>query len=159
MTGKEIVIRAATTQADFIIAKELILEYVNWLGMDLSFQNFDSEIGNLKEMYSAPTGGLLLAMVNGQAAGIAGIRKFESNDCELKRMFVKSDYRNLGIGKELLKAAIALAKSLNYNTIKLDTADFMVSAIRLYQANGFVEIPSYRYNPHESAKYFELVLS
>jgi GNAT superfamily N-acetyltransferase len=61
-------------------------------------------------------------------------------------------------GKQLLTAAIDLARRLGYAAIKLDTADFMRSAIGLYLAHGFVETPPYRYNPHEEARYFELKL-
>jgi putative acetyltransferase len=64
----------------------------------------------------------------------------------------------MGIGKLLLRKCIETAKALNYNSIKLDTADFMNAAIKLYTDHGFVEIPAYRFNPHEHAKYFELIL-
>lgn len=144
--------------ADFQAAEALIREYVAWLGIDLSFQNFDAEMADLPAMYAEPDGGLLLATVNGTYAGVAGIRKFTEGDCELKRMFVRAEYRNLGLGQRLLTASVELARRLGYAAIKLDTADFMQAAIRLYRANGFVEIPPYRFNPHDEARYFELTL-
>jgi len=159
MKKPSIEIKIAKDSDDFIDAKTIILEYVEWLGMDLSFQNFDSEINNLSEMYCEPNGGLILATINDKTVGVVGIRKFENKDCELKRMFVKEDFRNLGIGRLLLEHAIELAKKLNYDTIKLDTSDTMKPAIKLYTDNGFKELQAYRYNPHESAKYFELKLN
>ena len=158
MKKPSIEIKLAKNFNDFMDAKTIILEYVDWLGMDLSFQNFDNEINNLAEMYCEPNGGLILASVNSKTVGVVGIRKFENKDCELKRMFVKEDFRNLGIGRLLLENAIELAKKLNYDTIKLDTSDIMKPAIKLYTDNGFKELPAYRYNPHESAKFFELKL-
>ena len=152
----DIEIILARREDDFQAAKNLILDYVAWLGMDLSFQNFNAELADLPAMYAEPTGGLLLVTVNGQYAGVAGIRKFADGECELKRMFVRAEYRNLGLGQRLMTEALALAKRLGYAVVKLDTADFMQAAIRLYQANGFVEIPPYRFNPHEQARYFEL---
>ncbi len=152
----EIEIVPAQQDADFRVATELIREYVAWLNIDLSFQNFDAEMAQLPAVYAGPDGGLLLATVNGRYAGVAGIRRFTERDCELKRMFVRAEYRNLGLGQRLVTEAIALARRLGYATIKLDTADFMEAAIRLYRANGFVEIPPYRFNPHEEARYFEL---
>ena len=157
--SRKIDIKLAITENDFSEAKKLISEYIIWLGFDLAFQNIDKEMNSLQEMYSKPVGGLLLAMVDGKPAGVAGIRKFEGNDCELKRMFVKADFRGIGLGKELIVAAIELAKNLNYKCIKLDTADFMKDAISLYARNGFIEIPAYRFNPHEAARYFELKLN
>ena len=151
-------IRMVKNTVDIRIAKELILEYVDWLGYDLSFQNFDKEIDTLQETYGPEHGGLFIAFRNGQAIGVAGIKRFTDRDCELKRMYVQPGSRGFGIGKLLLTACIAIAKDLNYHTIKLDTADFMKPAIKLYTANGFVEIPAYRHNPHEEARYFELAL-
>ena len=158
MAIRNIAVTIAGNAQDFAIGKEIILEYVAWLDFDLSFQNFDDEINALEQMYSAPVGGLLIAKVDNEPAGVAGIRRFDNDDCELKRMFVKQGFRGLGLGKALLLESIELAKQLGYKTIKLDTADYMKDAIQLYVQNGFVEIPPYRYNPHESAKYFTLKL-
>lgn len=151
-------IKMAETATDFANAKKLILEYVDWLGIDLSFQNFDKEMAGLPEMYNHKDGGLFIAYINEEAVGIAGIRRFNKNDGEIKRMFVQPNSRGLGIGQLLLNHCIDNARKLNYDTIKLDTADFMKSAIKLYTDNGFMEIGAYRHNPHESARYYELKL-
>lgn len=74
-------------------------------------------------------------------------------------MFVKDEAKGMGIGKLLLEKCIDTAKSLNYNSIKLDTAEYMKAAIKLYTDYGFIEIPAYRFNPYDHAKYFELVIS
>ena len=156
MINPDIKIRTANGENDFSEGREIILEYAASLGFDLSFQNFDDEINNLREMYSEPHGCLLLASYNDKIVGVAGIRKFENNDCELKRMYVKPEYRKSGIGKLLLEYSIEIAKKLNYTNIKLDTIASMKTAIKLYLEYGFKEIPPYRYNPNESARYFEL---
>ncbi|MCK0189858.1 GNAT family N-acetyltransferase [Arenibacter sp. F20364] len=154
----KIKIKLASTATDFSNAKELILEYVAWLGIDLSFQNFEKEMEGLPQMYSPSEGGLFIAYKDGDAVGIAGLRKFSELDGELKRMYVKPNSRGLGLGALLLTACLDAAKKLKYQTVKLDTADFMKSAIKIYTDNGFVEIPAYRHNPHESARYYELSL-
>jgi carbonic anhydrase len=154
----EIKIKRAQNGGDFFAAKELILEYVRWLGIDLSFQNFDKEMDTLPATYGNPDGGLFIALRNEKPVGVAGIKRFNERECEVKRMFVQPDSRGFGIGKLLLTECIKIAKRLNYETIKLDTADFMKSAIKLYTDNGFVEIPAYRHNPLELARYFELGL-
>lgn len=155
MKPQNVKITTAFTINDFSECRKLILEYVEWLGFDLCFQNFEEEIDNLQEMYSEPHGGLLIATIDDISVGVAGIRKYENNDCELKRMFVKEGYRHLGIGRQLLEAAIGLAKKMNYTKIKLDTLSSMTSAIKLYLSYGFVEIQPYRYNPKETARFFE----
>lgn len=159
MTGNPVEVRSAQIAKDFDDAKALIIEYVAWLNMDLSFQNFDSEMSSLPEMYSKQNGGLFIAYVDGMPVGVAGLRRFSETESEVKRMFVKPEARGLGAGKLLLTKCIETATDLQYKSIKLDTGDFMKAAIRLYADHGFVEIPAYRFNPHESARYFELKLA
>jgi len=156
--GNSIQLKEVETEEDFSKAKILILEYVTWLGIDLSFQNFDHELNTLSETYSSPNGGLCIVLKDDKAVGIAGIKRFNETECEVKRMYVQPESRGLGIGKLLITHCIEIAKSLNYDTVKLDTADFMKSAIKLYIDSGFIEIPAYRHNPYEEARFFEMKL-
>ncbi len=144
---------------DYSDAKQLILEYVAWLGIDLAFQNFDQEMEGLPNMYNSTDGGLFIAYLDTKPIGVAGLRRFSATEAEVKRMFVQDEAKGKGVGKVLLQKCIDTAKQLNYQSIKLDTGDFMKAAIHLYTSHGFVEIPAYRFNPHESAKYFELDLT
>lgn len=156
---RSVEIRLAQHPQDFLDATQLILEYVSWLGFDLAFQNFDQEMAGLPDMYNPKDGGLFIAYLEAKAVGIAGLRRFSVTDAEVKRMFVKDEAKGMGIGKQLLRKCIETAKTLNYQSIKLDTAAFMHAAIKLYTDHGFVEIPAYRFNPHDHARYFELVLT
>jgi putative acetyltransferase len=149
----------ATTEQQFADARSLILEYVEWLNFDLSFQNFDQEMASLPAMYNVDDGGLFIVYLNGMPAGVIGLRRLSEREGEVKRMFVKETARGQGIGKLLLTTCIDTAKALRYNTLKLDTADFMKAAHKLYAEHGFLEIPAYRYNPQEGARYFELDLT
>ncbi len=155
----QVSIKTAQTNADYLLAKKLILEYSTWLGFDLSFQNFDEEMEGLPEMYNEENGGLFLAVKNNVVVGVAGLRRFSATESEVKRMFVKEEARGFGIGKLLLQKCIETARKAGYKKVKLDTTDFMQSAIKLYINTGFVEIPAYRYNPHKAARYFELDFS
>ncbi|TAG32109.1 MAG: GNAT family N-acetyltransferase [Sphingobacteriia bacterium] len=152
-------IKQAQSTADFLVAKALILEYTAWLGIDLSFQNFDAELATMPTTYGDSNGALFIVFNNNNPVGVAGIKRFSNHECEVKRMFVQPSSRGLGIGEILLTNCIQAAKKLNYSCIKLDTAGFMKSAIKLYTDNGFIEIPAYRHNPYEEAKFFELDFS
>jgi carbonic anhydrase len=156
--NRSIEIRLASHSQDFLDAKQLILEYVSWLGFDLAFQNFDQEMAGLPDMYNPKYGGLFIAYLDAKPVGVAGLRKFSETDAEVKRMFVTDEAKGMGAGKLLLRKCIETAKTLNYKSIKLDTAAFM-TAIKLYTDHGFTEIPAYRFNPHDHARYFELVLT
>ena len=56
-------------------------------------------------------------------------------------MYVKPDYRGLGLGKALLETLIARAKDVQY--IRLDSARFLTSAHNLFRAFGFQDIEPY----------------
>lgn len=150
----------AKTENEFQKAKVLFLEYAKSLNFDLCFQNFESELNTLNIQYNLPCGALVLVLdENDFEIGCVGIRKLDGKTSELKRMYVKKEFRNKGIGKKLLQMVIEESKKLGYEKIQLDTISTMKEAIYLYEKFGFVEISAYRYNPFENAKYFELSLS
>lgn len=145
---------------DFRKARNLFIEYANSLDFDLHFQNFDKELGEIDIQYNKPSGGLILILhrQTGEEVGCAGIRKSEEKIAELKRMFIRLEHRNKGLGNELMRKAIELAKDLGYENIRLDTLDTMKSAIALYEKFGFKQTGAYRYNPHDNVRFYELIL-
>lgn len=139
-------------------AKELFVEYSRSIGVSLCFQGFDEELDSLPGKYSPPTGSLMLAFVDGKAAACAALRFVSEEICELKRVYVRYDYRGLGLGREIVEIMIEEAKALGYGYIRLDTLPTMTSAQKLYRSLGFHEIAPYIFNPHEGSLYMELKL-
>jgi len=90
--------------------------------------------------------------------GCVGIRQFNDQIAELKRMYIRKDHRQKGYGRLLLDEAIGLSRELIYDRIRLDTLESKLAAIKLYLSSGFREIESYRFNPQVGAKYYELNL-
>ncbi|MBX2896441.1 MAG: GNAT family N-acetyltransferase [Cyclobacteriaceae bacterium] len=152
----EITITTATSEQDFELAKKLMKEYAADIGVDLSFQDFETELKNVATRYTEPDGTFVIAYHNNQPVGCFGIRKMDSRTCELKRMYLRREARGNGWGEKLLKAAIDKAAALNYQCMRLDTLPSMTSAIRLYQKVGFKEIEPYRFNPIAGSKFMEI---
>ena len=146
----------AGTDEEYRNAANLFKAYAAWLNIDLSFQHFDEELLEIKTMYAATDGGIILCKNRNDYIACVAIRKITNETAELKRMFVKPAYQGQGIGKILLEKAIELAKSANYSCIRLDTLNHMLPAINLYKQYGFYEIPAYYHNPNSNAVYFEL---
>jgi putative acetyltransferase len=146
----------ANTDEEYKYATMLFKEYAAWLNIDLGFQHFDAELMRIKTMYGLPQGGIILCKAGDEFIGCVGIRKIDSDTAELKRMFIKPAFQKQGIGKVLLQKAVELAKTLDYTAIRLDTLNYMTSAIKLYKQYGFYEIPAYYNNPNETAVYFEI---
>lgn len=138
--------------------KQLFLEYAISLKVDLAFQDFESEIKLLPGKYGPPHGVLIIALVDDNAAGCIALRKISEDTCEMKRLYVRDDYKGLGIGKNLIKMILKDASRLNYDYIRLDTLPTMKKAQELYTSLGFYDIEPYVYNPIKGTKFMELKL-
>lgn len=147
--------KTANSIKAFEDGKNLFQQYATSLEIDLSFQDFISELAAIDKQYNMPEGALILAYNDDIAVGCAGIRKLDTQTAELKRMFVLPEFRKYKIGATLLQLAIDNAKHLGYNIIRLDTLPSMTQAQNLYRSFGFYEIPAYRYNPVEGTVFME----
>lgn len=136
--------------------KQLFLEYSQSLKIDLSFQNFEEEVKELPGKYEQPDGALIIALADGKPAGCIALRKISEDTCEMKRLYVRDDYRGFGIGRRLINMIIKEASILNYHYIRLDTLQTMKKAQDLYISLGFYDIESYVYNPISGTRFMEL---
>jgi len=139
-------------------AKQLFQEYAESLEFDLCFQNFDQEMDDFPGQYSPPLGRLFLALSETRPIGCVGLRYFEKGICEMKRLYVRPDFRGQKAGRLLAEATIKAGKGIGYEIMRLDTLQPMKSANILYNSLGFREIDPYRNNPIKGAIYMELHL-
>ncbi|MGN6567270.1 MAG: GNAT family N-acetyltransferase [Flavipsychrobacter sp.] len=146
------------TPKEFDQASKLFTEYAASLGVDLSFQHFEEELQTIDVEYNKSNGALILAYNGAEAIACAGIRKFEDGVAELKRMYVKPEYRGQKISIQLLERAIKIARQLGYKKIRLDTLHSMTKAQQIYRTSGFYEISAYRFNPLPGTIYMEKML-
>ncbi|HAY26493.1 MAG TPA: carbonate dehydratase [Candidatus Accumulibacter phosphatis] len=138
--------------------RQFIRNYAAWLGVDLSFQDFDQEMASLPGAYSPPAGRLFYAERDGKPAGCVAIRPFSAGLCELKRLYVEPAHRSYGVGRDLTLAAIKAAKEIGYRKLLLDTLPAMRVAVKLYRELGFKETPAYYQTPLEGTMFLALDL-
>lgn len=138
--------------------RQLFLEYAQSLKVNLAFQDIETEFKTLPGKYGPPDGVLILALFDGKAVGCAALRKIYGDTCEMKRLYVRDDYKGLGIGKRLIAMIIEEASRLNYHYIRLDTLPSMKKAQNLYISLGFYDIEPYTYNPIKGTRFMELKL-
>jgi GNAT superfamily N-acetyltransferase len=139
-------------------ARLLFTEYVASLGFDVSFQNVADELAHLPGRYAPPSGRLLLALHEDQAAGCVALKPLNDQTCEMKRLYVKPPYRNLRIGKALVDALIREAQVAGYRWMRLTTVVTMEQALSIYHSWGFKEIPVYCHHPVPGTIFMELAL-
>ena len=139
--------------------RRLFTEYQHWLGIDLSFQNFEAELNSLPGCYAAPTGAIFLATENSNPIGCVAIRQFSESEAELKRMYVVPEARGRGVAKALLQQAVGMASLQGYKSIVLDTLPSMESAKKLYSQFGFVPTTPYYNSPISGTEYYRHVCS
>jgi putative acetyltransferase len=142
--------------------RQLFQEYAASLNIDLCFQNFETELQQLPGEYAAPRGALLVAVVDGTYAGCCALRPLDSADypnaSEMKRLYVRPNFRGLGVGRLLAEGVLDAARQCGYNCVLLDTLDDMEAARALYEDLGFVDVPPFYYNPIPGAHYLKAEL-
>lgn len=93
----------------------------------------------------------VLALADDHAVGCGAIRRLESGDAEIKRMYVAPAGRRKGVARAILAALEVEARALGAARLILETGNKQVEALALYRREGFEEIP--RYEPYVDAQH------
>lgn len=156
VTETEPTITLATSAEDLEDVRTLFLEYAHSLGWDLTQGGrLAEEIENVPGPYRPPSGCLLLARVEDRAAGVLGLQAVPEDARvlgvgaehfgELKRLYVRPEYRRHGIARALMKRAEDEARARGYRSLVLTTsAEMMPLAQDLYDALGYQTTETYR---------------
>ena len=95
-----------------------------------------------------PRGGFLLATIDGQPVACGALKTISRRIGSLKRMWVAEEVRGLGIGRRMLQALEAQARTLGLAMLRLETNDALQEAISLYRRAGFHEVPAFNADPY-----------
>lgn len=145
----------ARTPEQIDAVRTLFGEYAASLGWDLTAGWIADELAGLPGPYAPPEGSLMLAEVAGTPAGALGLQRvpaaarFDDVDVtrsgELKRLFVRPEFRHHGVGQALMRRAEEEARVRGYDALLLTTnAEMFPLAQRLYDELGYVETTPYR---------------
>jgi GNAT superfamily N-acetyltransferase len=121
--------------------RQIFIEYQQWLNFSLCFQGFDKELAELPGTYSPPNGRIYIALYDEQIAGCIALRPMnEQGICEMKRLFVREEFRGKGIASGTNHRRCA-GDRLPHNAAGYVTADGN-SACDLYKTgiHGYSEI-------------------
>lgn len=147
-----ITVRPCNTEAEFAVAGDLIAELGVWdsaetkkLGLSQQdvldfYYTKDSVLPGTNALGPAL---MLLGRVGADVGGCIAYRQIDPAICELKRLYVRPDFRRTGLGRTLVSCLISHARSADYRIMRLETVSFMQRAIDLYEEMGFVRCDPY----------------
>ncbi len=139
-------IQRATLEKDLNHIRELFSEYQNWLDADICFQGFQEELQNLDGKYDC----ILLARFNDTVCACVGFCPSDIKEvCEIKRLYVRENFRKLGIARTLVEESLQRAKDAGYQKMQLETLQRLGPAIKLYESLGFTHRDTFDDNPFD----------
>jgi GNAT superfamily N-acetyltransferase len=143
--------RQAQTDEDLSKVREPFWEYLQWANGRVNEEfGVSFDIATMLEddmrglgIYFPPNGRLLLISEGGRSAGLACLKKLRDGVGEVKRMYVRAEFRGRGLGRGVLEALLSEARQIGYSIVRLDSARFMKAAHSLYRSAGFREVEPY----------------
>ena len=138
--------------------RELLREYPSSIPVPLEVDDFEGWLATLPGPYSPPLGRSLVARCDGALAGCVLLRSIDGDAGEVKRLYVREQFRGLGVARALVESALAVSRAAGYSLLRLDTHESMIPAQNLYRSYGFRDIPPYWDHPVPGVVFFELEL-
>jgi GNAT superfamily N-acetyltransferase len=131
--------------------QELFWEYLVWanaglneaFGINLDIEQLQKDAMRKLQVFYPPQGRLLLVDQDDRVAGVACMHQIREGMGEVKRMYVRDQFRGQGVGRALLDDMISESRKIGYTHLRLDSARFMHAAHSLYRSAGFEEIDPY----------------
>ncbi len=131
-------VQPAESPEDISAVRALFTEYADFMGLELCFQGFDEELAGLPGAYAPPLGELLLARVDGRAAGCVAVCPGLPGEAEMRRLYVRPEFRDMKIGRNLVWLVMGMAHEAGYMSIRLETVPGrMARADAMYRKLGF----------------------
>lgn len=148
-----VTLRLAESEPDYVCVLELLEEYSDWVRRQFVLNGMvDPGDPRLATFNREPIPGsypfIFIARSTIEAVGCAFLRPVDSTHCELKRLYVRQQYRGLAAGFRLMEAVIHCARNEGYRFLRISShSQFMSRAIKMYRDYGFYTIENYLDDP------------
>jgi putative acetyltransferase len=148
---------AAQTEMHHQQVRELLAEFIAEDAAQLSKLGLDTQTAldlyfasgqeELPGEYAPPCGRMFLATYSAKAAGCGAFRRMSPESCEMKRMYVRPEFRGKQVGWQLATIVILTAQEAGYSTMRLESTTYSNRANALYSALGFTACQPYHATP------------
>ena len=130
--------KATITDQDEIynLVKTVLEDY----GLKTNPKATDKDLSDLGTHYFKNNGWFAVLTNKHKIIGSYGIYRIDQSTCELRKMYLLSEYQGKGLGKLMMDDAFKKARELGYNEMFLETNKLLYKAISLYRRYGFVEV-------------------
>jgi len=153
------VIRVVEGSTDLAALRELWREYWKSMYLPDDFQGFGEELHGLPGKYAEDGGALLIAWIDDLPAGTIALRRLDDRAGEVKRLYLRPQFRGRGLGRHLVEQVIERAHAIGYQTLFADTLPIMTDALSLYAKMGFETTGPYAADPTPGAIFLKLSLA
>ncbi|MEB0287970.1 GNAT family N-acetyltransferase [Cryobacterium sp. MDB1-18-2] len=144
-------VRVRLTDAEVVpLLSDLNREYT------LRYGGGDDVLEDKAADFAAPDGGFIVLREGDVTVAGGGIRRFDADTCEAKRLWTSPAYRRQGYAAAVLGALEDLARELGYSRLRLETGYRQPEALAMYRSLGYTEIGNY--GVYEHATGFERML-
>ena len=151
-------IRQAEFPRDTAAILDIWREYVASPSVSLDYQGNEAEFANLPGKYAPPEGRVLVAEQHGRLIGCIAFRKVDADICEMKRLYVRSEGRGIGMGLQLTRRLIAVATEAGYVEMRLDVLAEFERARAIYESLGFGPAEPVAFNSLPGTSFLGLIL-
>lgn len=153
------------------MVRRLFLDYQQWIAdhrdtapkeasrVQAGLNLLEDLVRGLPGPYGPPSGDVLLWYHGDGLVACGALRELEPKVGEIKRVYVRPDYRGKAFGRPFVLALLQRARELGYAKLRADTLPSMRAAIEFYQELGFRPIPAYWSHPVAGAIFFERSLA
>lgn len=126
------------TNDDGDLVRELVFGVLGEYGLVGDREGTDRDLDDLEASYHGRGGRFdVLVTDEGAVAGCVGLYPLREGVVELRKMYLRPEYRGKGTGRRLLDHALASARELGFRRIELETNSKLVEAVRMYERYGF----------------------
>ncbi len=128
--------------ADGDACREIIFGILRHYGLEPEPQGQDADLDDLEAHYDGRDS-LFVVVVDdsGRIVGTGGLKRYDAEQAEIKKMYLLPEVRGQGLGRRLLDTLVGFARAVGYRRIVLESNSNLTEALQLYQRYGFVPVP------------------